>query len=206
MKVLSVGGSVLAPDGVDMAFVEALISSIEKGAILVVGGGKAARTMISADDRLSDEAKDRIGIAATRMNARFLIEELLAAGIDVCPEVLVSTDIPSGYDVYCMGGLTPGRTTDDVAMQMAIAHDAPIVVNCTNVDGVYDKDPREPGAKKYATLSWDSYLEMFPAHTPGLHAPFDPTAAARAQKHGITVLVVDGRQYVKGCADGTRLS
>jgi uridylate kinase len=189
-------------------FLDAFLKKLNKPPyIIVIGGGAPARSMIRSSSDLSDEAKDRLGIAVTRANARLFIEHAAQRGMRVYPEVVCEATLEEGYDIYVLGGLSPGRTTDDVAVQMAIAHDAKQVVNLTNIDGVYDKDPAKEGAKMFSELDWDAYLSMFSSHEPGMHAPFDPVAAARAKEHAITVLVMKGEAYGSDPKDvkGTRL-
>ena len=79
-KVLSLGGSIVAPEGPDPAFLssfrslvgEYLAASADRRLILVVGGGgparlwqKAYRDVVADDkdgDRVTSEAQDLIGI------------------------------------------------------------------------------------------------------------------------------------------------
>lgn len=192
MHIISLGGSIMAPDGVDRAYVDAFID-IVKGhkAIIVVGGGKLARSLM--DDRFSREDNDRIGIAATHAHAAYLIAALRFAGVDVAAQRVAEPQEVSGHNVFVAGGFTPGRTTDDVAVQLAIAAKEKRVINLTNVDGVYDKDPREGDATRYDALSWNDYLAMFDTHAPGLHAPFDPVAARHCQEYQMQAVVCDGR-------------
>jgi uridylate kinase len=193
-KVLSIGGSILVQDTVDTDFIEKLIELLKTSDnkfILVVGGGKIARLLATANPNLTNDAKDRIGIATTRANAQLLIENLIASGLDVNKTVLTDTDIEEGHNIYIMGGLTPGRTTDDVATQMAIKHGAKTVINLSNIDGVYNKDPKLPDANFLPKLSWDNFLSMFDTHAPGIHAPFDPVAAKRAKENGLQVIVAN---------------
>ncbi len=67
----------------------------------------------------------------------------------------------------------------------------------SNTDQVYDKDPRQHSdAKPLSKLSWDQMREIVgDTWTPGLHVPFDPIAAKKAQELGIKVVVM-GSDFV----------
>ena len=190
MQVISLGGSLLIPDKRNKEYTEQFIRLLEQPAILVCGGGAIARDAMRQS--FTQKENDSLGITATRLNALYVLTELLHAKDKVCSHVITQSILEPGYDFYCAGGFIPGRTTDDVAVQLAIAADAKQVLNLTVVDGVYDKDPTLPGAVKYETMAWDDYLRLFCEHQAGMHAPFDPVAAKRAQQHGITVHVLDG--------------
>ena len=81
VTVFSLGGSIVAPDGVDHAFVRAFVETMTKRLDekpkwrlgLVVGGGTLARqyqdSLRKIDPAVSDDALDALGIAATRVNA-----------------------------------------------------------------------------------------------------------------------------------------
>ena len=62
----------------------------------------------------------------------------------------------------------------------------------SNVDFVYDKDPRKHrDAKKIEKISWSSFRKLIGSKwTAGLNAPFDPIAAKEAQKSKIKVSII----------------
>jgi len=185
--VVSVGGSLIAPTVINWEYVSTFCSFIQERSnvrwIIVVGGGGVARSLIP---HIADNTqKDLVGISVTRMNAQVLISQLP----DACPNVLVDTQLPEGFLVYVAGGFTPGRTTDDVAVQFALAHGADCVINLTNVDGVL-----VDGVVK-AEMTYEEFSGMFPDHVPGINAPFDPVATRRAQDAGLPVYIVSGKEF-----------
>jgi uridylate kinase len=199
--VISMGGSILASPGPNIdiirSFADMLISLDGEGHDIkvVVGGGKVAREYIDtakelgADWRLSDE----IGIAATRMNAMLLCSALGGHALEEIPD---DTEIECESDkILVMGGVKPGQTTDAVAAGLAVRCSADLLLVGTNVDGVYDSDPRkDPDAKKIETMDTSRLLEIVgEAHTPGMKAVIDPVAALTIHENRIRTIVVDGR-------------
>ncbi|MBR5016660.1 MAG: UMP kinase, partial [Spirochaetia bacterium] len=84
VKILSLGGSIVAPDGVDTAFLKKfktlvesyLAADPERKLILVIGGGAPARVYQKAFREIEPNApadvQDWIGITATRLNAQLV--------------------------------------------------------------------------------------------------------------------------------------
>ena len=64
----------------------------------------------------------------------------------------------------------------------------------TNVDQVYDKDPKKfPDAKPLVATTWKSYRVLAgDKWTPGLNLPFDPIASKLADELGVTVKILNG--------------
>lgn len=65
----------------------------------------------------------------------------------------------------------------------------------TNIDKVYDKDPKKfPDAKPIDTISWKSYRAMAGnTWVPGMNLPFDPIASKLAAELGVTVRILNGK-------------
>jgi uridylate kinase len=202
--VISVGGSLIAPsaDKIDYIFLKKLIKLInEKNNkyrfILVAGGGKVARNYISSANKvinISDKQADWLGISATRLNAN-LLRIILAnkAYKDIIKEP--SDDIKSNK-ILVAGGYKPGRSSDDMAVSLAIKYNSEIIINMTNIDYVYDKDPSKyKDAKKLTEVSWNNFLDIIGRKwVPGKNAPFDPVASKLAQKNNIKVIIINGNK------------
>jgi len=199
MFVVSLGGSLICPDEIDTeflsAFRELILSYAQKGErfILICGGGKVARQYQEAASRisqLSDEEMDWLGIAATKINAQlmhavFPKEQLHAKIIDD-----PSQKITSDRNIIICSGWKPGRSTDYDAVLLAKQFRAK-VINLTNIDEVYDKDPRKfKDAKPLKSLAWKDFRKLVGSEwKPGMNAPFDPVAAREAEASRITVIV-----------------
>ena len=92
-------------------------------------------------------------------------------------------------------GWKPGRSTDFDAVLLAKGCGAKTVVNLSNIDYVYDRDPRvNPGAKKFEKINWNDFRKIVGSKwSPGANVPFDPLAAKEAQKLGLSVFLPKAR-------------
>jgi len=156
--------------------------------VLVAGGGENARTYISAARKLGAEEStcDLLGIQITRANAELL---RLALGSIASSRILTTlSDLPhcagSGKAVV-MGGLQPGQSTSAVAALAAEITRAEILVNGTDVDGVYTEDPKKNSKAKLMRsvhvdklLNWAMSGEVFA----GRYELLDPLAIKIMQR------------------------
>lgn len=168
--VLAMGGSIVAPGQADPAFIAKLAETLDelshdRHLLVVVGGGKTARDAIrlARDAGGSEEMLDRIGIAATRLNAQTLIGYLSARGVPCNEDVpLTAGDAAvwsEDHRIVVMGGTTPGHSTDYVGAELAQLSGASRLIIATNVDGVYERDPRaHPEAKRLPRLDFDQLM------------------------------------------------
>jgi uridylate kinase len=201
--IVSVGGSLIVPDGIDTAFLEDFRSRV-LGAVgqgftfyIVTGGGKTARNYIKAAHSvrgdLDSEDLDWLGIHATRMNAhlmRTLFREQAYRRVVKNP----SRDIDADEPVIVGAGWRPGFSTDYCAVAAAKMIGARKLVNLSDIDFVYDKNPKlYPDAKPLERVSWKDFRGIIPAEwDPGLSSPFDPVAAKEAESLGLEVVVING--------------
>lgn len=202
-KILSVGGSIIIPKtGFDLNFLKkfrALILSRVKAGdrfVLVVGGGAVCRQYQAAAKAvagLSNEALDWLGIYATHFNAEFvrlLFGKLAHFEVIKNPTQKIKTSKP----IIVASGWKPGRSTDFDAVMLAKGCGASAVVNLSNIDYVYNSDPRtNPGAKKFKKINWTDFRKIVGSKwSPGANVPFDQLAAKEAQKLGLSVSFVKG--------------
>jgi uridylate kinase len=205
--ILSVGGSLLIPNGgPDVQFLkelrELVLKLIQTGRklVIVTGGGKTARHYIEAAalvHEITPDDLDWLGIHATRLNGH-LVKTILheVAHPIVYKNPLAVPPVSEWKGSVLVGaGWRPGWSTDFVACRIAQVLDAKTVINMSNIDYVFDKDPREyPDAKAYTDLRWRDYRKMVgDTWSPGLSAPFDPVAAKFCHKYGMNVAVVNGK-------------
>src|SRR5580658_5280160 len=155
--VVSVGGSVLVTGAEDEAYLRGL-ASLLRGCgrsmplAVTVGGGRTAREYISLGRSmgLTEVELDEIGIDVTRLHARLLAGAVGGPAPDRVPGSIREAvhDLHRASPVI-LGGTEPGHTTDGVAALLAVRLRAARVVNATDVDGVYEDDPRtHPSARR----------------------------------------------------------
>lgn len=212
VTVISLGGSIVVPNDVDIRLLGAFRALItdylrthtDARLVLIIGGGAPARTYQAAYRGLLDdapdaaapgnnEALDRIGIAATRLNAQ-LVKEALGT---LAPDPVVmhpQEDKPVGR-VVVAGGWKPGFSTDNVAVELALQLGAETVVNLSNIEKVFTADPKvDPAATPIDTIGWDAFLSIVGNEwKPGANLPFDPVASRRAADAGLRVIAAGGR-------------
>src|SRR5712692_1942682 len=130
--------------------------------VLVAGGGENARTYIATARKLGAEEStcDLLGIQITRANAELL---RLAVGSKASSKIPTTlSDLPhlaGPGKAVVMGGLQPGQSTNAVAALAAEITRAEILVNGTDVNGVYSEDPKKnPKAKLIRSVHVDKLL------------------------------------------------
>lgn len=200
--VVSVGGSLIVPDGIDINFLtrfkKLILEKVQRGFTfsIIAGGGKTARRYRDAAQAvtpLSPQDLDWIGIHATRLNAQ-LLRNIFAgyAHQHVIKNPTIDTD--ADEPVTIAAGWMPGFSTDHCAVLIAKNLGATRLVNLSNIDYVYDSDPKQnKKAKKFEKISWPEFRKLIPKEwDPGLSSPFDPVAAKEAESLGIEVAIING--------------
>ncbi|WP_070365759.1 UMP kinase [Halodesulfurarchaeum formicicum] len=219
--VVSIGGSVLAPD-LEESVVQGHADAIEQldatGIDLgvVVGGGSVAREYIEAARNLGENeiALDDIGIGVTRLNARLLI----AALDDIAAPAPIESyqgglEAMRRGDVPVLGGVTPGQTTDAVSAALAEYVEADLLVYATSVPGVFTADPDEDETARHIEAMTPQELIDVIVDTElvaGSSAPVDLLAAKLIERSGMRTIVLDGTDpdrlvdaVLRGDHDGT---
>lgn len=215
--VISLGGSLINPGEIDAAFLKsfkALIDSYVKKRcrfILITGGGRPARAYQSALTGTTKPSKDDLdwmGIFATRLNAqlvRLMFGKLAHKSIIEDPNITVNFK----EKILVAGGWMPGRSTDDDAVRLAKVYGAQTIINLSNIDYVYTKDPRKfKDAQKIESISWKDLQKIIGTKwTPGANTPFDPIAAKFANQHKLSVVIANGKnlQNLKNILDGKKI-
>ena len=206
VKILSLGGSIVAPDGVDTAFLKKFKTLVEsylakdadQKLILVIGGGAPARVYQKAFREIEPNApadvQDWIGITATRLNAQ-LVKSVFG---DLCKDQVVtdpSADISFTGRILVGAGWKPGFSTDFDAVYLAERFGGKTVVNLSNIVKVYTDDPKKnPDAKPLDKISWVDFQKMVGTEwVPGKNVPFDPIAAQKAKELALDVIVAGGK-------------
>jgi len=205
VQVLSLGGSIIAPDKVDVACLRSFRRADDgraadgraadgRAADGREAGGREAGGREAEGAKAQADAQDWLGIAATRLNAelvRFLFQPL-------CPQPVVQD--PTALTVFTgrvlvAGGWKPGFSTDYDAVLLARRFQADTLVNLSDVARIYSADPKlDPAARPLDRLSWAELTALVgTTWVPGKKAPFDPVATAEAARAGLRVVVAAGR-------------
>jgi uridylate kinase len=208
VTVISLGGSIVAPGVPDVDFLarfnrmirEVLAETPSRKLSFVVGGGGPARTYQQANravrqhSPVSQDEADWIGIMATRLNAQ-LLRAIFAdlCKLDVVCDPTKVSEFPSR--IMVASGWKPGFSTDNDAVLLAERFAAKRVINISNIEQVYTGDPRtDPDAQPLESITWDEFRKIVGDEwSPGKNTPFDPVASKHAQKGGITVLCIGGK-------------
>lgn len=206
LTVISLGGSIIVPDEIDVAFLTkfntALRSYLQekksRRIILVCGGGAPARTyqtaMRTINPEIDIELLDWLGIRATHLNGQ-LIKSIFS---DLSPDELVIN--PTGHisfkgQVLVARGWKPGFSTDTDAVLLAERFGGKRIINLSNIEKVYTDDPKlNPDAQPLDSISWAEFRKMVgDTWIPGKNTPFDPVASKRAARLRMQVICADGR-------------
>lgn len=190
--------------GIDMDVVDRLARDIAEAVnagaeiAVVVGGGNIFRGLAGAAKGMERATADYMGMLATVMNALALQNALENAKVQArvvsaipMPTVCESYIRPKALQhieqgrvvIFAAGTGNPFFTTDTAATLRAVEMDCQAVAKATQVDGVYDSDPRRnPDAKRYDRLG---YAEVLARDLKVM----DGTAIALARDNGLPVIV-----------------
>lgn len=206
--IISVGGSLVIPNGgIDQNFLSQFNSFIRKEVkkgkkfFLIVGGGHIMRHYRDAAKDIikdvSNEDLDWLAIHITRVNAHLL----RTIFHDIAhPRIIENYEHKLNYweePVVIGAGWKPGWSTDYDAVILAKDYGVKLIINLSNIDYVYDKDPNKyKDAKKLENVTW-SQMEKIVGDkwTPGLNMPFDPIATKLAKKLRLTVSIANGKDF-----------
>lgn len=223
--VLKIGGSLLFDEKDQFhlprigEFARVVRKIIQNGheLVLVVGGGALARRLISYGKTLGGDhqAQDWLGITATRVSAQLMITALQDIAYPV--PILSEEQMPSldkKTKLVVLGGFQPGQSTNAVAARVAELVDAQVLVNATDVDGVYDEDPKHfPHAQLLAVVTPIRLREVISSLSsePGTYRLFDKRALDIVERAQVEVWFVNGEdpqnilQAIENKKIGTRL-
>ena len=198
--VISLGGSTIVPDKINISFLKEfrkLILNFTKSGkrVVVVAGGGGTNVIYNKAAQKITKIKsidlDWLGIATTKLNAELL---RVIFGNSAYKEVVVNPteNLKTTKNIIIGAGWLPGCSSDKDAVLWAKNLKAKTVINLTNIDYIYDKDPRKfKNAKSFKHLSWKEYKKIIGGKwIPRMNSPFDPIASRLAEKEKIRVVVM----------------
>jgi uridylate kinase len=186
--------------------------------IVVCGGGRVCRDYRDVAKGLGagNDDMDFVGIMATHINASTFYtalgdnahlvrwKSLEEAKEEVAENFEEKIIVAAGYDI--------GTSSDYDATIFADLVGADMIINATNVDGVYSADPRkDPKAKKHDRVSYDDFekIIMQNEQAPGEYRFFDLASTRLIRSSGIKAIFINGNdpeeiaRAVKGTHRGT---
>ncbi len=193
--------------GIDGAVVQRLANDIVDArtnlgveVAVVVGGGNIWRGMTGADSGVDRAQADYMGMLATVMNALALQDVLEQLGMptrvqsairmpQVAEEYIRRRAIrhleKERVVIFAAGTGSPYFTTDTTAALRAVEIDADVLLKGTQVDGVYDSDPRtNPDAVRYDELT---FLDVINRNL----RVMDPTAITHCMENDLPIVVFE---------------
>ncbi|MBS7655784.1 UMP kinase [Candidatus Bathyarchaeota archaeon] len=184
---------------------------------IVTGGGEAARVYINAARNLgaSESFCDQLGILVSRLNAKLILTSLNDLAAFKIPESLEEfQNLFSLGKIVVMGGLQPGHSTNAVAALIAELIKADLLINVTDVDGVYTKDPKEdPKAKLLNKVTVKQLQEILSLNEmkAGKYKLLDLLALKIIERSKIPTWIINGKdpsnliKAIKGEKIGTKI-
>jgi uridylate kinase len=202
--VISLGGSLIVPDKINIEFLQEFKKIILKNRkkykfVIVCGGGSTARTYINGlnikDISQKEYLQGLLGIASTRLNARFMTyffgneaSEGIPDNMEEVKNLLRLNDI-----VFC-GALryAEGETSDATSAKLARFFNT-FFINLTNVNGLHDKNPvKNKNARFIPEITHEEFLKMAKRikFKPGQHFVLDQKAAEIIKNNNITTYIL----------------
>jgi uridylate kinase len=142
---------------------------------IVVGGGNIMRGAVAAESGMERVAADSIGMLATVQNALALQDALEKIGVNTRVQTAIAMSTLAEpfirrrairhlekrrVVILAAGTGNPYFSTDTAAALRALEIKADAVLKATNVDGIYDKDPKRfPDAHRFTRLDYDYCIE-----------------------------------------------
>jgi uridylate kinase len=170
---------------------------------IVVGGGNIFRGIKGATKGMDRSTADYMGMLATVLNCLALQDALEHEGVDTRVQSAIEMRaLAESYIrrravrhfekgrvvIFGAGTGNPYFTTDTTAALRAMEVDSQVLIKATNVDGVYDSDPRKnPDAKKFSELTYIEVLQK------GLKV-MDSTAISLCMDNQLPIIVFNIHQ------------
>ena len=165
---------------------------------LVIGGGNIFRGVSVSNELMDRVSADQMGMLATVMNGIALQNALERAGVETRMQTAIEMDnvcepyirrkairhLEKGRVVIFVAGTgNPYFTTDTASVLRASEMNCDAIFKGTQVDGVYDKDPKKyDDAKRYNVLTFDEAIHK-------KLEIMDATAFTLARDTGIPIVV-----------------
>ena len=166
--------------GIKLSIVDRIASDIKAlskkniDICIVIGGGNIFRGLSASSEGMDRAQADYMGMLATVLNSLALQNALEKIKVDtrvmsalpihsICETYIRRRAIrhmEKGRVVICAAGTgNPYFSTDTAAALRAAELDCNVIYKATQVDGIYDRDPKKfKNAKKYKDISYKKFL------------------------------------------------
>jgi len=142
---------------------------------VVMGGGNIFRGMAGAASGMDRTSADYMGMLATVMNA-LALQDSLEHKQGLQTRVLSAIPMPTVCEsyirrravrhlekgrivIFAAGTGNPFFTTDTAATLRAVEMECDVIMKATQVDGIYDSDPKKnQNAKRYDRISYEDVI------------------------------------------------
>jgi len=201
--VLKISGKIVNPSNPQLIekysnIIRNLVDSGYRIAV-VVGGGAPARDYISCARSLglSEAQADVIGIEVSRINALLLAYALGNYAYTPIPRSI--DDLEKAWNsgkVVVLGGLQPGQSTAGTAAVVAEILNIRRILYATDIDGVYDKDPKiYRDARKLDRVTVEELEKVLrQRYEAGGYELLDPIALRIIKRSCIEVTIFNGME------------
>ena len=205
--LLKLSGEALTPNGgygIDASVLQAMAAELKEvhglgcELAIVIGGGNIFRARSARG--MERASADYMGMLATVINALALQDGLERTNVMTrVMSAIAMQQIAEPYIrrratrhlekgrvvIFAAGTGNPFFTTDTAASLRAVEIGAQVLLKATNVDGVYDADPKtSAGAKKFSELS---YIDFLSRHLKVM----DSTAISLCMDNALPIIVFD---------------
>jgi uridylate kinase len=202
--IISLGGSLIVPDGINHKLLHEFKRVLLKNAkkykfVIVCGGGKTARNYIKGLENEDISKKQYfqglVGIASTRLNARFMTYFFGNEAYWGIPEDMKQIKyLLKHNDIVFCGALryAENETSDGTSAKLARFFNTDFI-NLTNVNGLHDKNPKtHKNARFIPEISHQEFYKMAKQieFKPGQHFVLDQNAAYTIMKYNITTYIL----------------
>ncbi len=179
------------------------VSELGAELAVVVGGGNIIRGELASQAGIERTTADHMGMLATVINALALQDALEKLGLQVRTQTgLTMTSVAEPFIrrramrhlekgrvvIFGAGTGNPYFTTDTAAALRAVEIRANAILKATNIDGVYDRDPRKnPDAQRFEEISHEEAFRL-------RLKVMDLTAFSLSMENRIPIVVFDLNQ------------
>ncbi len=176
------------------------VTSTGREVCLVIGGGNIFRGISGAAQGMDRASADYMGMLATVINALAVQNALESIGVPTrVQSAIAMAQVCESYVrrravrhmeknrvvIFAAGTGNPFFTTDTAAALRAVEMNCDALLKATQVDGVYDKDPKKHSdAKRYDRLTFDKVI------ADDLRV-MDTAAIALARENRLPIVVFD---------------